>query len=67
MPRPRKSVPTYSLHKPTGQAYVRVPDGNGGRKAIYLGTHDTPESRAEYARVVAETSAAAAPPAPAPA
>ena len=54
MPRPRKSVPTYAHHKPTDQAYVRVPDGSGGRRVIYLGKYDSPESRAEYARVVAE-------------
>src|SRR5438067_13476448 len=53
MPRPRKSIPTYSLHKPTNQAYVRLPDGAGGRRVVYLGVYDSPESRAEYARVVA--------------
>jgi hypothetical protein len=37
------------LHKATGQAVVRL-DG----KDIYLGTHGTPESRAEYDRLIAE-------------
>jgi integrase len=64
MPRPKKSVPSYSLHKPTGQAYVRLPDGAGGRKTVYLGAYDSPESRAEYARLVAELAAAPVPAAP---
>ena len=58
MPRPSKSVPSYSHHKPTGQAYVRIPDGNGGRTLIYLGAHDSPESRSAYARLIAELGAA---------
>ena len=58
MPRPRKSVPTYSHHVPSGQAYVRVPDGKGGRRIIYLGEFNTPESRGEYARIVAELATA---------
>ena len=60
MPRPKKSVPTYSHHKPSGQAYVRLPDGAGGRKAVYLGAYNSPESRAEYARLVAELHSAPA-------
>lgn len=54
MPRRKKPVPPYSHHKPTDRAYVRVPDGNGGRSAIYLGKYGSPESRAEYQRVLAE-------------
>jgi integrase len=54
MPRPRNTIPSYSHHKPTDQAYVRIPDGSGGRRAVYLGKYDSPESRAEYARIVAE-------------
>jgi integrase len=56
MPRPKKSVPSYLHHKPTNQAYVRLPDENGGRKPVYLGPYDSPESRAEYARIVQELS-----------
>jgi integrase len=56
MPRTRKSVPTYSLHKPSGRAYVRVPDGSGGRKTIYLGCYDSPESHRKYGQVVAGLS-----------
>ena len=46
--RPRK-IPAYRLHKPTGQAVVRL-DG----RDIYLGRHDTLESHEKYRRVVAE-------------
>jgi integrase len=56
MPRPKKSVPSYLHHKPTNQAFIRLPDGNGGREYIYLGEYDSPESRAEYARIVQELS-----------
>jgi integrase len=60
MPRPKKSIPPYSCHKPTGQAYVRLPDGAGGRRTVYLGKCDSPKSRAEYARIVAEAAASPA-------
>jgi hypothetical protein len=42
-------TPSYRLHKPSGQAVVTL----GGRD-VYLGKFETPESRAEYDRVVAE-------------
>jgi integrase len=42
-------IPRYRLHKPTGLAVVTI----GGRD-VYLGRHDTPESRAEYDRHIAE-------------
>lgn len=42
-------IPVYRHHKPSGLASVRIE----GRD-IYLGPHDTPESRAEYKRVIAE-------------
>src|SRR5215217_651349 len=42
-------VPSYRLHKPSGQAVVTL----GGRD-LYLGKHGTPESRAEYDRLLAE-------------
>ncbi|MCG3132504.1 MAG: hypothetical protein FLDDKLPJ_03354 [Phycisphaerae bacterium] len=42
-------IPSYRLHKPTGRAVVRL---NG--RDIYLGTHGTPASHAEYQRVIAE-------------
>jgi integrase len=58
MPRPRKSVPSYRLHKQSGQAVVTLRDGLGNRRDVLLGRHDTPESRLEYARVLAEWEAA---------
>src|ERR1700730_3640160 len=60
MPRPKKSVPAYSLHKPTGQAYVRFTAG-GTRRVIYLGKYDSPESQREYERVLAELRAGLTP------
>ena len=42
-------LPSYRLHKPTGLAVVTL----AGRD-IYLGRHDTSESRAEYNRLCAE-------------
>ena len=58
MPRRSNAVPSYLHHKPTNQAYVRLPDGAGGRRVVYLGVYDSAESRAEYARLVAELAAA---------
>lgn len=46
MPR-TKGIPSYGLRRATGQARVRVE----GRD-IYLGVHGSPESKAEYERVV---------------
>ncbi len=42
-------LPSYRLHKPTRQAVVTI----GGRD-VYLGKHESPESRAEYDRIIAE-------------
>ena len=44
-----KQIPSYRLHKSSGQAIVRL---NG--RMIYLGRHGTAESRAEYDRSIAE-------------
>lgn len=49
---PKSLVPKYSLHKPTVQAYVRI-----GGKFRYLGKYDSPKSREEYGRIVAELAA----------
>ena len=60
MPAQTVRVPSYRLHKPSGQAVVTL----RGRD-VYLGKHGSPESRAEYARVAAEwlsTGTAPAPP-----
>src|SRR2546430_744250 len=43
------AVPSYRLHKPSGQAILTLE----GRD-IYLGTHDTPESREKYNRLIAD-------------
>lgn len=60
MPRP-SSFPSYRLHKPSGRAVVTVRTAAGGRRDVYLGPYDSPESRREYARVVAELAAAPVP------
>jgi integrase len=49
MPRLTRRLPSYRLHKPSGRAVVTL---NG--RDHYLGDFDTPESRAEYERVIAE-------------
>ena len=53
----RRGIPTYRLHKQSGQAIVTLTDGIGGRRDVLLGKYDTPESQAEYLRVVAEWEA----------
>jgi integrase len=56
MPR-QAAIPIYRLHKQSGQAIVTLPDGFGHRRDILLGKYGTPESRKEYARVLAEWEA----------
>jgi integrase len=51
MPR-RNHVPTYRLHKQSGQAVVTLPDGLGNRRDVLLGKYGSPESRKEYLRVL---------------
>ena len=53
MPR-QPAIPAYRLHKQSGQAVMTLPDGVGRRRDILLGRYGTPESRKEYARVLAE-------------
>ncbi|MFO0821981.1 MAG: hypothetical protein U0792_02495 [Gemmataceae bacterium] len=53
MPRPRNHIPTYRLHKQSGQAIVTI-SSNGTRRDVLLGKYGTPESQAEYRRVLAE-------------
>jgi integrase len=55
--RPKNTVPSYKLHKPSGQARVRI-DG----RDVYLGRYNSSESRQEYARVVAELNGSPAAP-----
>ncbi len=54
--RTTQRIPSYRLHKPSGLAVVRL---NG--KDVYLGKHGTPESQAEYRRVIAEWLASPTP------
>lgn len=54
-------TPSYRLHRPTGQAVVSL---NG--KDLYLGRHGSPESIAEYDRLIAEWLAGGRGKAPAP-
>jgi integrase len=49
MSKPSQRTPSYCFHKATGQAVVRI-DG----KDFYLGKHGSPESKAEYDRLIAE-------------
>ncbi|TVQ57920.1 MAG: site-specific integrase, partial [Phycisphaerales bacterium] len=49
MPRLSVKVPKYRLHKPSGRAVVTL-EG----KDFYLGEYGSPESKAEYNRLVAE-------------
>lgn len=53
MPRPRNTSPSYLLHKPTGQARVRLRVGSRYRD-IYLVDYGSPESLEKYHRVLAE-------------
>ena len=53
----RQKIPSYRLHSQSGQAVVTLPDSLGSRHDVTLGKYDTPESRAEYARVIAEWEA----------
>jgi hypothetical protein len=47
-------IPSYRLHKQSGQAIVTLPDGAGGRDDVLPGRHITPERIAEYRRVILE-------------
>ena len=49
MPRSNGHVPSYRLHKPSGQARVII----SGRH-VYLGPYGSPQSREKYARLIAE-------------
>src|SRR5262245_55597926 len=54
MPRtPKGSLPTYRMHRPTGQAVVTVHDPATGRRTDhYLGEYGSKESHARYAQLV---------------
>lgn len=50
---PRRTIPSYRLHKPSGQAVVTL-----SNRDHYLGEHGSAESREKYDRLVAEWLAA---------
>lgn len=52
MARQKSAIPKYSFHKASGQAAVYV-DG----KTVYLGKHDSPESRQAYGELLARLAA----------
>jgi integrase len=52
----RGTPPSYRRHS-SGQACVTVRDPDGRRREILLGQWESPESKAEYARVLAELAA----------
>jgi integrase len=54
MSRPKNPIPSYRLHKQSGQAVVTIPTSDGGRKDILLGKYGTPESKSEYERILAQ-------------
>src|SRR5690242_20543256 len=49
MPSRSSRIPSYRLHKPSGQAVVTL-----AGKDHYLGLHGTPQSRAAYDRLITE-------------
>lgn len=63
MPRPRNAVPTYRLHKQSGQAIVTL-NVNGTRRDVTLGAYNSPESKDEYRRVLANLESLTSAPAP---
>lgn len=58
MPRQRSSVPTYRFHKQSGQAVCDFCDpATGVKRCVSLGKWQSPESKLEHARLVAEVAA----------
>ena len=53
---PRGTPPSYRRHS-SGQACVTVRDLSGRRREILLGKWNSPESKTEYARIIAEMAA----------
>jgi integrase len=54
MARPAKPVPSYRLHKQSGQAVVTIRTPDGRRKDVLLGKYNSAESLEEYTRLVAQ-------------
>ena len=55
---PKGSLPTYRLHKSSGQAVVTLTDPSGSRRDVLLGKYGSEASHAEYRRVLGEWEAA---------
>ncbi len=47
-------VPSYRLHRGSGQAVVTIKDASGKPRDVYLGKFDSPESQVAYQRTIAE-------------
>jgi len=55
MARRRKgTLPSYRLHKSSGQAIVSLPIGDGRYKDYLLGPYNSEKSKQEYARVISQ-------------
>jgi integrase len=54
MPRKRNPIPSYRLHRQSGNAIVTVYASDGRRRDVLLGKYNTPESKAEYRRILSE-------------
>lgn len=50
----RKKIPSYRLHRQSGQGIVTLTDATRRRKDVLLGKFNSKESRAEYCRVIKE-------------
>jgi hypothetical protein len=59
MPRHKKLIPEYRLHRPTNQAIVTMPDIGGRRRDVYLGRYGSDNSVVECARTLLEWKSAA--------
>ncbi len=57
MPR-QPGIPKYRRRKGTNRAVITLRDPLGNRQDVQLGEYNTPESKAEYRRVLAEWDAA---------
>src|SRR5262245_64072796 len=53
----RPHIPSYRIHRQSGQAIVTLRDALGNRRDVLLGKYGSPESRQEYARQIAEWEA----------
>lgn len=50
---PGSKIPDLRLHRPTGQAVVRLVNPRGGKRDYYLGKHGTEDSRQRHQQLVA--------------